>query len=176
MPEYRNGSIDFLWNEYPWADTYKRTLSEMEDYKSSYHGKSFTLNLSYETQLQEDWTGIDDNENYLREAIAPNHLVMSALNLYTAERGIVRSKNDGHIVTTNFKIGRMNGMAIRQDYLDKYLQESNHSLVFYSLGEKYVRNCDDFVNIAQRFDLSGAFNYEDGEIRVIQPMHISNKL
>lgn len=176
MPEYRNGSIDYLWNEYPWADTYKRTLSEMEDYQNSYHGKSFTLNLSYETQLQEDWTGIDDNEKCLRESIAPNHLVMSVLNLYTAERGIVRSKNDGHIVTTNFKIGRMNGMAIRQDYLDKYLLERHLSLVFYSLGEKYVRNCDDFVNIAQRFDLSGAFYYEDAEIRVIQPMHISNKL
>lgn len=173
MPEHRNGSIDYLWNEYPWSDTYKRTLSEMENYKNSYHGKSFTLNLSYETQLQEDWTGIDDNENYLREAIAPNHLVMSDLGLYTAERGVVRSKNDDHIVAANFKIGRMNGLAIRQDDLDKYLHKNHLSLVFYSLGEKYVRKGDDFANIAQRFDLSGAFYFENGVIRVIQPMHIS---
>lgn len=176
MPEHRNGSIDYLWNEYPWADTYKRTLSEMENYEKSYNDKSFTLNLSYETQLQEDWTGIDDNENYLREAIAPNHMVMSSLNLYTAERGFVRSKNDGHIVTVNFKIGQMNGLAIRQDYLDRYLQENHLSLVFYSLGEKYVRNRVDFANIAQRFELSGAFYYENGEIKVIQQMHISNNL
>ena len=101
-------------------------------------------------------------------------MVMSSLNLYTAERGFVRSKNDGHIVTVNFKIGQMNGLAIRQDYLDSYLQENHLSLVFYSLGEKYVRDHVDFANIAQRFELSGAFYYENGEIKVIQPMHISN--
>ena len=176
MPEHRNGSIDYLWNEYPWADTYKRTLSDMEDYRNSYQGKMFSLNLSYESQLQEDWAGIDDNENYLREASAPNHLVMTALNLYTAERGIVKSKDNNEIVSVNFAIGRMNGVVIRQEYLDKYLQENHLSLVFYTLGEKYVRNCDNFANITKRFDLSGAFYYENGEIQTIQPMHISDKL
>ena len=54
-----------------------------------------------------------------------------------------------------------------------YLQENHLSLVFYTLGEKYVRNCDNFANITKRFDLSGAFYYENGKIRVIQQMHIS---
>lgn len=32
MPECINGSINFLWNEYPWSDTYKRTVSGIEDF------------------------------------------------------------------------------------------------------------------------------------------------
>lgn len=53
----------------------------------------------------------------------PNHLVMEALNLYTAERGVVRDKNTNAIVARNFSVGRMNGLAMRKDYLDKYLSE-----------------------------------------------------
>ena len=50
---------------------------------------------------------------------------MEALNLYTAERGVVRDKNTNAIVARNFSVGRMNGLAMRKDYLDKYLSEKN---------------------------------------------------
>lgn len=50
------------------------------------------------------------------------------------------------------------------------------SLVFYSLGEKYVRGRDSYQTIGNRYDLSGAYYYANGEINDIQPMHISNTL
>lgn len=176
MPERRNGSIEYLWNEYPWAQTYKRTLRDMEDSCKDHKGKKFHLYLSYEAQLQEEWIGLDENEINLREASMPEHRVMECLDLYTAERGVVRYKADNTIVARNFAIGKMNGLAMRKDFLEKYLLENDMSLVFYSLGEKYVRGRDSYQTIGNRYDLSGAYYYANGEINDIQPMHISNTL
>lgn len=176
MPECRNGSIDYLWNEYPWAPTYKRTIGDIEAFVKEHNGKKFQLHLSYEAQLQEDWIGLDGNEINLKEASMPNHQVMEALDLYTAERGVVRDKKDHSVVARNFAIGKMNGLAIRKEYLERYLSESQMSLVFYSLGEKYVRGKDNYQTLGKRHDLSGAYYYENGQIKEIQAMHISDTL
>lgn len=176
MPEQRNGSTEYLWNEYPWADTYKRTIRNMGNYSNSYKGKTFTLLLSYETQLQEEWMGMDENEVNLKEVSMPNYSMMKALGLYTAERGVVREITTKSVVSTNFAIGKMNGLAMREDYLNKYLSDNQLSLVFYSLGEKYVNIKGNYQIIGPRHDLSGAYCYENGLITEIQPMHISNTL
>lgn len=174
MPERRNGSIDYLWNEYPWAPTYKRTIQDVQDYSNSINGQSFSLQLSYESQLQEDWTGQHEDDFYLREVSMPNHNVMECLNLYTAERGVIRyKKNHSVVVARNFSLGKMYGLAMRKEYLVKYLSETNMSMVFYSVGEKYVRCKDDYHNIGKRHELSGAYFYDDGDIKNIQAMHIS---
>lgn len=176
MPECMNGSTSFLWNEYPWGNTYKRTIRDIENFSSTFRGKTFTLQLSYEAQLQEDWIGLDEDKVKLRKVYMPNHQVMDYLNLYTAERGIVRDKYNQTIVAQNFVIGKMEGLAIRKDYLDKYLSNNCMSLIFYSLGEKYVTLKNKYQNIGSRHDLSGAYLYEKGKILDIQPMHISNTL
>lgn len=176
MPERRNGSIDYLWNEYPWADTYKRTLRDVDDWEYPGKGATFTINLSYEAQLQEEWIGLDETEMYLKEVSMPNHLVMEALNLYTAERGVIRVKSDNTIVARNFSIGKMNGLAMRKEYLDQYISDNNLALVFYSLGEKYIIQKGTYQSIGQRYDLSGAYCYHDKFFEEIQPMHISNTL
>ena len=176
MPERRNGSIDYLWNEYPWAETYKRTLRDVDDWENPGKGATFKINLSYEAQLQEEWIGLDETEMYLKEVSMPNHLVMEALNLYTAERGVIRAKSDNTIVARNFSIGKMNGLAMRKEYLDQYLSDNNLALAFYSLGEKYIIQKGTYQSIGQRYDLSGAYCYHDGSFEEIQPMHISNTL
>lgn len=176
MPERRNGSIDYLWNEYPWAETYKRTLHDVDDWENPGNGSTFKINLSYEAQLQEEWIGLDETEMYLKEASMPNHFVMKALNLYTAERGVVRDKSNNAIAARNFSIGKMNGLAMRKDYLDQYLSDNNLALVFYSLGEKYIIQKGTYQSIGHRYDLSGAYCYHDGSFEEIQPMHISNTL
>ena len=175
MPERRNGSIDYLWSEYPWADTYKRTLRDAKDWQEP-NDAMFKINLSYEAQLQEEWIGLNEDEINLREVCMPNHLVMEALNLYAAERGVVRDKANGTIVARNFESGKMNGLAIRKDYLDRYLSDNRQALVFYSLGEKYVTKKDTYYSMGNRYDLSGAYYYDNGSISEIQPMHISNTL
>lgn len=176
MPERRNGSIDYLWNEYPWAETYKRTLHDVDDWENPGNGSTFKINLSYEAQLQEEWIGLDETEMYLKEASMPNHFVMKALNLYTAERGVVRDKSNNAIAARNFSIGKMNGLAMRKDYLDQYLTNNNLVLVFYSLGEKYIIQKGTYQSMGQRYDLSGAYCYHDNSFDEIQPMHISNTL
>lgn len=176
MPERRNGSIDYLWNEYPWAETYKRTLRDVDDWENPGKGATFKINLSYEAQLQEEWIGLDETEMYLKEVSMPNHLVMEALNLYTAERGVIRAKSDNTIVARNFSIGKMNGLVMRKEYLDQYLSEHNLALVFYSLGEKYIIQKGTYQSMGQRYDLSGAYCYHDNSFDEIQPMHISNTL
>lgn len=176
MPERRNGNIDYLWNEYPWADTYKRTLRDVDDWENPGKGATFKINLSYEAQLQEEWIGLDETEKYLKEVSMPNHLVMNALNLYTAERGVVRDKNDNAIIARNFSIGIMNGLAMRKEYLDQYLSDNNLALVFYSLGEKYIIQKGTYQSMGQRYDLSGAYCYHDNSFDEIQPMHISDTL
>lgn len=173
MPERRNGSINYLWNEYPWAETYKRTIRDVDDWENPGNKANFKINLSYEAQLQEEWIGLDETEMYLKEVSMPNHLVMEALSLYTAERGVVRDKNTNAIVARNFSIGRMNGLAMREDYLDKYLSEKKLALVFYSLGEKYVTQKGTYQSIGHRYDLSGAYCYSNGKFDEIQAMHIS---
>lgn len=176
MPERRNGSIDYLWNEYPWANTYKRTLRDVDDWENPGKGATFIINLSYEVQLQEEWIGLDETEMYLKEVSMPNHLVMETLNLYTAERGVIRAKSDNTIVARNFSVGKMNGLAMRKEYLDQYLSDNNLALVFYSLGEKYIIQKGTYQSIGQRYDLSGAYCYHDKSFEEIQPMHISNTL
>lgn len=176
MPERRNGSIDYLWNEYPWAETYKRTLREVDDWENPGKGATFKINLSYEAQLQEEWIGLDETEMYLKEVSMPNHLVMKALNLYTAERGVIRAKSDNTIVARNFSIGKMNGLVMSKEYLDQYLSEHNLALVFYSLGEKYIIQKGTYQSMGQRYDLSGAYCYHDNSFDEIQPMYISNTL
>lgn len=161
MPERRNGSIDYLWNEYPWAETYKRTLRDVDDWENPDKGATFKINLSYEAQLQEEWIGLDEAEMYLKEVSIPNHLVMEALNLYTAERGVIRAKSDNTIVARNFSIGKMNGLVMRKKYLDQYLSDNNLALVFYSLGEKYIIQKGTYQSMGQRYDLSGAYCYHD---------------
>lgn len=101
---------------------------------------------------------------------------MGALNLYTAGRGVVRDKNDNSIVVRNFSIGNMYGLAMRKDYLDKYLSENKLALVFYSLGEKYITKKGTYQNIVDRFELSEAYNHHNGKFEEIQPVHISNTL
>lgn len=176
MPERRNGSIDYLWNEYPWAETYKRTLRDVDDWENPGKGATFKINLSYEAQLQEEWIGLDETEMYLKEVSMPNHFVMEALNLYTAERGVIRAKSDNTIVARNFSIGKMNGLTMKKEYLDQYLSDNNLALVFYSLGEKYIIQKGTYQSIGQRYDLSGAYCYHDKSFEEIQPMHISNTL
>lgn len=174
MPECRNGSIEYLWNEYPWSDKYKRFIPDI-DKNATHTEMGFQLYLSYEAQLQEKWPGLNEERSELREVSMPNHRVMEKLGLYTTERGIVRAIENKEIVSAPISDGRLQGLAIRKDYLDRYLKEEGYSLAFYTLGEKMVRNKGNYMNIGNRYDLSGAYAYQNGKIITVSPLHITQK-
>lgn len=175
MPECRNGSTDYLWNEYPWAETYIRQRDEW-DKEHSYEGPGFTLKLSYEAQLQENWFGLDDSNVWLHYACMPNHHIMEYLKLYTAERGVVRDISTNEIVSVNIRVGSLRGLAIRKEYLLRYLTDFGCVLVYYSLGEKLVRMKNNYHILGKNYNLSGSYSYEDGHIMEIRSMHISKIL
>ena len=172
MPECRNGSIDYLWNEYPWAETYIRQRDDWEK-EHRYDGPGFMLNLSYEAQLQENKFGLDESKAMLGEVYMPNHHIMEHLKLYTAERGVVRACSNNEIASVNFRVERLRGLAIRRDYLEKFLTDFGYSLVYYSLGEKSLRMKNNYQTLGRIHELSGAYSYKNGQIEAIQPMRIS---
>lgn len=173
MPECRSGSIDYLWNEYPWAGTYIRQRDDWEK-EHRYDGPGFILNLSYEAQLQEDKFGLNESNAMLGEVYMPNHHIMEHLNLYTAERGVIRASSSNEIVAINFRIEKLRGLAIRKDYLEKFLNDFGYRLIYYSLGEKSVRMKKGYQTLGRIHKLSGASSYENGYIETIQPMHVSD--
>ena len=173
MPECRSGSIDYLWNEYPWAGTYIRQRDDWEK-EHRYDGAGFLLKLSYEAQLQEDKFGLNESNAMLGEVYMPNHHIMEHLKLYTAERGVIRACSNNEIVSINFRIERLRGLAIRKDYLERFLKDFEYCLVYYSLGEKSLKMKNSYQTLGRIHELSGAYYYENGQIEAIQPMRISD--
>lgn len=164
------GLGEFLWNEYTWSDRYKRT--NCYEHEKRPHGCPCDIVLSNEGQLQEDYDGLRDEDKFLSTAYAPNKELMDELNLYTAERGIVRRKNTNEVVSVNFRKGEFNGMAIRKDVLDNYLHDNNLTLVYYIFGEKFLHD-GHYQSQSIRFDLSGCFIYNGNDIKAIQSMRIA---
>lgn len=130
MPE-STGSIDFLWNDYPWANTYMSSI-----YEDGYVDEKIPcdVELTYEAELQEDFRGIQSEENIASTVYAPCRDIMESLGLYTAERGIVRKSDNGEIVAINrLVLGEsFHGLLIKRTFLNEYLKKQRKCL-FYCL-------------------------------------------
>lgn len=170
MPE-RTGSIDFLWNEYPWADSYKSSIEEHEWERPS-NDCPCDIMLSYTAQLQEYWEGIAYEDEYLPTVYMPCRKIMEEMRLYCSKvRGIIKSEKDDSIVAVNLsaEVG-MSGLFIRKDVLDKFLTKNRYTMFYYVLGEKVLRN-EKMVPIMK--DISAAFQYDiKKNIKIVQPIRI----
>lgn len=100
--------------------------------------------------------------------------MMEHLKLYTAERGVIRACSNNDIVSINFRVEKLRGLAVRKDYLEKFLEDFGYCLVYYSLGEKSLRMKNNYQTLGRIHELSGAYYYENGQIEAIQPMRISD--
>lgn len=170
MPE-RTGSIDFLWNEYPWADNYKSSIEE-DDWERPSNDCPCDIMLSYAAQLQENWEGIANEDEYLTTAYMPCQEIMEKMELYCSEiRGIVRLKKNDQIAAVNLSNENgMTGLFIRKDILDDFLSKSNQQLFYYVLGEKVQTNRD--KNSEMR-ELSAAYSYNPiGDLCELQKMRV----
>lgn len=167
MPE-RQGSTEFLWSDYPWADAYKSSIEQREGYRS--YDCSCDILLSYETQLQEDWKGIEYEDKYLSTVYMPCVEMMEQMELYCSEvRGVVRCM-DGSIVALNTDNCGIDGLFVRRDVLNEYLMRNEYVMFYYVLGEKVLRLGE--MNSKMR-DLSAAYQYNPTkECDAIQPMRV----
>lgn len=173
MPE-STGSIDFLWNDYPWANTYTSSI-----YEDGYVDEKIPcdVELTYEAELQEDFRGIQSEENIASTVYAPCRDIMDSLGLYTAERGIVRKSDNGEIVAINRLIlgESFHGLLIKRTFLNEYLKKQRKCLFFCLLGEKNLISSPHY-QILVRHDLTGAALYKDNDVaEMIQPLRFEPK-
>lgn len=172
MPE-RRGRTEYLWNDYPWADAYKSSF-EHETW-SKPENCPCDIMLSYEAQLQEDWEGIDREDEYFSNVYAPCKEIMEQMKLYCSEmRGIVKSESDGNFAALNTgHSDGIKGLFIRRDILNKFLSENGYVMFYYVLGEKLLKL--EGINTIIR-DLSAAYLYnETGELVEIQKMRVVDR-
>lgn len=174
MPE-RTGSIFFLWNDYPWAGSYKSSMIEETVWERPPKDCPCDIMLSYAAQLQEHWEGIEYEERYLSTVYMPCQEMMEQEKLFCSEvRGIIKSEYDDKIIAVNLSNENgMTGLFVRKDVLDDYLLKNNYTLFYYVLGEKVNRLGE--INAVMK-DLSAAYHYNpnspSGEVITIQPIRV----
>lgn len=162
-----------IWNEYPWSDAYIRNV-ETKYYDTKLIPYDFKP--SYVNILQEEHMGVmgvfESSNSY-----APCVDMMSFLNLYTAERGVVRDP-EGNIIALNrnLYIDGNEGLFIRKDYLLRYMRSNKLSLYVCVLSSGYYdQNKEDKpYDILQ--DMSGCWRLlHNGLWDILQEMHIPHK-
>ena len=173
MPE-RNDDIDFRWNEYPWADSYRQSI-ELEQWERPLDDRCpADVMVSYVCQLQEDLKGFNRNKDFRASVYMPCEDMMKRLNLYNAERGIIRKVDNNDVIGVDFGLMGDNhtGMLIRKTELDMYLRETGHTLFWFILAEKIQRISEN----SMMKDLSSCWKYniEEGFV-ALQKMRVVKK-
>lgn len=131
-------SIHFLWNEYPWSESFKGRY--MEDEQSQQNRDCpITLTVASIGQLQENSEGLPPDTEYISTVYAPNPHVMETLGLYTAERGVVKRVDGDEVISFNIrKEGTsFSGMFMKKSVLMEYLQKTGQRLFICLCGEKF---------------------------------------
>lgn len=128
LPKNFDSQIHFLWNEYSWAE---RSKQYKYDEWQKIDVDDSEVCATFVTQLQEDYNGIKDQDIRRNSNMRiPTEKLMHTLNLYTAERGVIRCKSDKSIGAINRDLidGR-SGLFIRKDLIDTYLKDNDLKLI-----------------------------------------------
>lgn len=172
MPE-RRGMIEYLWNDYPWSDAYKSSYEHEQWLRSQ--NCPCDIMLSYEAQLQENWEGIGRENEYFSTAYAPCEEIMEQMGLYCSEvRGVVKSEDDDTMIALNTGHGNcINGLFIRRDILNNFLNTNGYVMFYYVLGEKFLKLGE--MNSVIK-ELSAAYMYDETENMVeVQKMRVIDR-
>ena len=172
----RSDCIDFLWNEIPWSDSYKRLNRDQWEEGDQWHPYPCKLLVAYDEQLQEENYGfLHKEENYSYSASMPCGEMMREMKLYTAERGVVRRIEDDSIAAINLNIIKeKTGLVVRKDILRDYLRKKKYHLYAFILGNKEVRAGS--MMVVDSKDLSGCMMMDEkGEWKVVQKLRVIDK-
>lgn len=164
MPEH-SGSIDYRWNEYPWADSYLQLGDEDDEIFDEGGGE---MKLAYEAQLQENYKGIDDEYQFMSTAYMPCKEMMEMFGWHTAERGIIRDTHSKIVaINRNIPGDPLQALLVLRSKLDEYMEAKGLVLFWSLVGEKQYGNHPHAL-IAR---LTGAVAYRTGEeIDEMQPL------
>lgn len=159
------GSIDFRWNEFPWADSY---LSIADDDEEPSTEGGIEMRLAYSAQLQEDYKGMPDYMQYSSTAYMPCRDMMVTMGWHTAERGVIKDK-ENRVVAINRSMPDepMRALVVRKELLDEYLKQKGYVLFWPMLGEKRYGK-DISSSVIERLTGAAAYSYKEG-VCVMQP-------
>lgn len=166
MPE-NTGICEFIWNEYPWSDVAKQFASvETEIWKNNPPCK---ILLPYSAQYQENRNAIYDEESVNSTVYMPLKQMYERFGLMNAERGVVRNcKNEIVAISRNISGDAFDGLVIRRDILNEFLDAEEYELFYCNLGEKQLW-LGKYLSEMQR--LSSCYQYiKDSCPIIIQPM------
>ena len=82
-------------------------------------------------QLQEDMGGLEYERRPINNAMLPNWEFIESLDLYAAERGIIRDRQYNSIISynrDNVEIG-CSGLIVRKTSIDRYLEKIDGHLI-----------------------------------------------
>lgn len=160
------GSIDFKWNEYPWADSYL-TIADEDEEPSNEGG--IEMKLAYSAQLQEDYKGMPDYMQYSSTAYMPCRDMMAAMGWHTAERGVIKDRNNNVVAINRSMPGEpMRALVVRKELLDEYLKKKGLVLFWPLIGEKRYGK-DITTSVIERLTGAASYSCSDGII-VMQPL------
>ncbi len=171
MPE-RLDDIDFRWNEYPWADSYKQSL-ESELWERPYQNECpADVMVSYMGQLQEDLKGFNSDKDFRASVFMPCEDMMTRLGLHNAERGIVKSNDNGEIIGLDYGLtgDERTGILIKKSALDEYLRETGYTLFWFILAEK--KQWDEGTSMMKDLSACWKYNPEEGLVE-LQKMRVA---
>lgn len=156
---------EYQWNDYPWAECYKERghCTSMKEYLST----PCDVWATHTTQLQEDFTGSNNDDEFEGSMDMPTEKIMSTLKLHTAERGIIRD-DAGNVVAINIcRSNRIKALVIKREILNYFLSESNMSLYYFNTSLKEVFGATRFY---KRQRLNALFRYEKiGTVNCLVP-------
>lgn len=161
------------WNEYPWADAYQRNKGIQNDDKELL---PCDMIISYANLLQEETIGVR-GEFTTHNTYAPSEQLMDELRLYTAERGICRSKDNGEIVALNRKriFDDADGLFIKKKALLRYMKRHHLNLYICTLATQ-TKNMVDISDSTSLPDLSGCWCLNEfGTWKELQPLNSPSK-
>lgn len=154
-----SGQYEFLWNEFPWADTYQQVKEIEVDIRET-QGAPCKFQWPFYSQLQEYLDGIEDDEDIKSTVYMPCEGMFSHFGWHTAERGVTRDET-GEIVAIHRHIqgDSLDTLVIKRELLDEYLQ-AKHLVMFYFMhGDKSVNHGGLHMDIQR---LCGCWRYVPG--------------
>lgn len=171
LPE-TSGITDFLWNEYPWSDSFKSIFDE-DNLIYRFDEESKPIIRSYMGQLQENYGGIPEEQHRMTTAYMPNPDVMAVLDLHVADRGIVKDNANAIVsIVLQDTDSSYHGLLMRKDALMDYLTNTKQIFISCMSGEKST-----IVGISRNnlIEFSGAYGmYSNGDLFDVSSFHKSN--
>lgn len=145
----------YHWNDYPWSMNYLER-EENQNCKEDLDAPCDIWKIQT-TQLQEDFTGCYKEYEFIGSVKLPNIELMEYLELHTAERGIVRDQNNEKIAINAFhNTPRMNGLLMRVDSINEFLNEKGYTIYYIMSVNKEVFGVPSFY---KRSEVQGLCSY-----------------